>query len=220
MEIPLIIGGKETGKLSVSKCGLYTVMEAALESAAPEIIRLWAHGGGRSACLGVMEPRDGDLWLQRRLTRLELRDFPEPIEYVSDSKDRREQDIGEERAEAELAAIERGEGNSGQSDPTENENEEQTQQNETYGLQNADMKEIPSDAADELPPHRETDMRACPWPAAVPEEGLTWYTRPDGSLVSFDGISNLLALPSGLKSPVPQTAERIIEGKKYLVFRY
>ena len=68
-------------------------------------------------------------------------------------------------------------------------------------------------------PSVQTDFRACPWPAEPPEEGLLWYSRPDGSLVSFDGISTLLALPAELRAPVPGAAERVIEGKKYLVFR-
>lgn len=220
MEIPLIIGGKEAGKLTVSKCGLYTVMEAALESAAPEIIRLWAHGGGHSACLGVMEPRDGGLRLRRRLTRLELRDFPEPIDFVSDSEICPEPAAGEGKATIDPAAQARSEALSAQSDPAEKEITEDVRENGKEGLHNIESKAIPPKPAGEQPPRRETDMRACPWPAEVPEEGLTWYTRPDGSLVSFDGISNLLALPSGLRGPVPQAAERIIEGKKYLVFRY
>jgi hypothetical protein len=47
-----------------------------------------------------------------------------------------------------------------------------------------------------------------------------WYRRTDGSLVAFDGISSLVAIPSALRGAVPKGAERMIEGKKYLVFRY
>ena len=61
---------------------------------------------------------------------------------------------------------------------------------------------------------------ACPWPAEAPEEGLLWYSRGDGTLTAFDGISSLLALPAELRAPDAHTAERVIEGKKYLVFRY
>ena len=54
----------------------------------------------------------------------------------------------------------------------------------------------------------------------MPEEGLLWYRRPDGSLVSHDGISSLLAIPAELRTADRRMTERVIEGKKYLVFRY
>jgi len=38
--------------------------------------------------------------------------------------------------------------------------------------------------------------------------------------VSFDGISSLLAIPAELRAPDARMTERVIEGKKYLVFRY
>ena len=63
-------------------------------------------------------------------------------------------------------------------------------------------------------------MRRCPWPACLPEGDLVWYSREDGSLVSHDGISGLVALPEELRERSAKAAERMIEGKKYLVFRY
>ena len=169
MAIPVYINQEAAGALTVTRDGLYTV----LETEAPHgsgLVRLWAHGGGKSAYLGVMEPQNGGLRLRRRLSRRELAAFPDPIEFVSDR----------EREESEKSAEE-----------------------ETESLHNT-----------------ETDYSACPWPAQPPEEGLLWYSRGDGSLTAFDGISSLLALPAELRAPDPRMVERVIEGKKYLVFRY
>lgn len=70
-------------------------------------------------------------------------------------------------------------------------------------------------------PEEET-AAACPWPAPTPEKAgeLLWFRRCDGSMVSHDGISSLLALPASLRRSVPGTVLREIEGKEYLLFRY
>ena len=170
MEIPLYIDGRQAGSFCMAQSGLYTLLEANADGCAQRLVRLWAHGEGGSAYLGVMQPWRGGLWLRRKLSRRELEHFPAPIAFVSDR----------EREESEKSAEE-----------------------ETESLHNT-----------------ETDYSACPWPAQPPEEGLLWYSRDDGSLTAFDGISSLLALPAELRAPDARAVERVIEGKKYLVFRY
>lgn len=67
---------------------------------------------------------------------------------------------------------------------------------------------------------------ASPAPAAPPdepedaEEGLLWFSRPDGSLTARDGQGRYLALPATL-SPADPAADRLrrIGGQDYLVFR-
>ena len=189
MTVQVYINQEPAGELTVTREGLYTVLEAE----APDcggLVRLWAHGGGESAYLGVMEPGDSGLLLRRRLTRRELAAFPDPIEFVSDGEHDGEDkedlhntvDVKEEAAREEAPEAEAA---------------------NTESLHNT-----------------ETDYSACPWPAEPPEEGLLWYSRGDGSLTAFDGVSSLLALPAELRTPGPSGAERVIEGKKYLVFRY
>jgi hypothetical protein len=184
MDIPIIIGEEEAGQLRVTREGLYTVLEAEL-GGAEGLVRLWAHGEGGSAYLGLMQPRDGGLWFSRRLSRRELEGFPDPIEYVSDREDKPvgEAEPVEEEPETAAAALE---------------TEEETDDSQTPG----------------------TDARSCPWPAEPAEEGLLWYSRGDGTLVSFDGISSLVAFPAQLRKADDRAAVRVIEGKKYLVFRY
>ena len=192
-KVAITIGGEEKGSLRISRDGLYTVLEAEAPGCAG-LVRLWAHGGGKSTYLGVMQPWSGGLWLRRRLSRRELADFPEPIEAVSDQENEN--------------------GTHNRVDITQ-ETEEKTEH------EAGENEEEQADAKQEESLHNEgTDARACPWPAEPPEEGLLWYRRPDGSLVSFDGISSLVAIPSALRGAGPRGAERLIEGKKYLVFRY
>ena len=208
MSIPIYINRKEAGTLTITRDGLYTVIEAEV-SGGKGLVRLWAHGDGESAYLGVMEPRDGGLYLRRRLSRRELAAFPDPIAFASDrehdpNNKHKTVDItqndkpGRVNREAEKAAeIEEKAGEEAEKEPEKEPGEE------AKSLHN-----------------NQTDYSACPWPAAPPEEGLLWYRRTDGSLVAFDGVSSLIAIPSRLRGEGPRGTERVIEGKKYLVFRY
>ena len=179
MPIMVYINQQPAGTLTVSQEGLYTVFEAEAPDTG-SLVRLWAHGDGKSACLGVMEPRDSGLVLRRRLTRRDLATFPSPIEYASD------------REQADL--------------------------HNSLDI----IEHLPVSQAES--PHEagagETTCTACPWPAEPRAEGLLWYRREDGSLTAFDGVSSLLAIPAELRTPNGRMAERVIEGKKYLVFRY
>lgn len=204
MELPLMIAGEERGSLRLTREGLYTVLEAELPGVTDRLVRLWAHGGGESAYLGVMQPRSGGLWLCRRLSRRELARFPEPVEFASDRE--REESEGAERADTQSAEEDRESGE----DLPENESLHSMESDRTTAL-NENEGGVPD---------AETDLRSCPWPAEPPEEGLDWYGRPDGTLVAFDGVSSLVAIPARLRAPTGRAAEREIGGKKYLVFRY
>ena len=63
---------------------------------------------------------------------------------------------------------------------------------------------------------------SCPFPADIPEDALSlqWFSRRDGTLVSFDGISCLIALPAELRHADRRAVIREIAGRKYMVFRY
>ena len=198
MPIQVYINQTEAGTLTITRDGLYTVLEAEAPGCAG-LVRLWEHGDGRSACLGVMQPWSGGLWLRRRLSRRELAAFPDPIAFVSD----REDDLNNKHNTVDIT----------EEHAPENENAEAPEPPEMDEPKEAEPQQ-------ESLHNRETGARACPWPAEPPEEGLLWYSRGDGSLTAFDGVSSLLALPAELRTPGPSGAERVIEGKKYLVFRY
>ena len=198
MTIPVYINHEPAGELTISQSGLYTVIEASAD--AQGLVRLWAHGSGKSVYLGVMEPKDGGLYLCRRFSRRELDAFPAPIEFASDREREQTDDSHKEAgrkeevsADCELAAGD---------------------------LPAADEQGAESERTGESLHNELTDYRACPWPAEPPEDGLLWYRRADGSLVSFDGVSSLLAIPARLRETPAQAVERVIEGEKYLVFRY
>ena len=83
MEYPVYIGGQASGTLRERQDGLYTVWE--IDCAPREgLIRLWAQGGGRSVCLGLLAPEGGRLRLIKRLSRREREKFPSLIERISD----------------------------------------------------------------------------------------------------------------------------------------
>lgn len=82
MEYPLIIDGKRAGTLSVEEDGLFTVFEAAADTA-DRLVRLAVYGGGAEGYLGVMQPWSGGMYLHRRLTHRELAAMPQRIEYAA-----------------------------------------------------------------------------------------------------------------------------------------
>lgn len=219
MEIPVYINQNEAGKLSVSQDGLYTLIEVEAPDS-PGLVRLWAHGDGKSACLGVMQPWSGGLWLRRKLSALEMRSFPDPIVYVSDCAEEKVTENNLHNIKLTPEAKENEEKDSLHKEKQDREEmREKEDRKDKHNIDNIKQdtgKEYTQDGI-----HNEiTDARACPWPAEAPEEGLLWYSRQDGSLVAFDGISSLIALPAGEHARLPRSAERMIEGKKYLVFRY
>ena len=165
MDYPIIIDGVEKGRLSVAQQGLYTVYEAELNNVHEGMFRLWLHGGGNCAYLGLLQPWSGGMYLRKKLSRREQEDFPQNIEFASNQ--------------------------------------------EKMGLHN---KEIAMDNA----------APVCPYPAPIADDGdeLQWFTRPDGSLVSFDGISSLVALPVSLRREAPGAVLRQIAGREYMIFRY
>lgn len=74
-------GERGVGRLRLRRDGLYTLLEASAE-AGGDITRLYVCGGGKCVCLGVMLPEEGGVTLRRRLSKLELRALPQPIEGV------------------------------------------------------------------------------------------------------------------------------------------
>ena len=83
MEIyPIIISGEKCGELRVHRDGLFTVIEADMDSV-EGIVRLSVYGGGREGSLGIPAPKGGRLYIRRRLSAAEMRKFPEKIEYAA-----------------------------------------------------------------------------------------------------------------------------------------
>lgn len=80
---PLLIDGRVSGELRVTRRGALTLFEAEAEDGGG-ILRLSVYGGGREGYLGVMSPSgEGRVALRRQLSRAALRDFPEQIEYAA-----------------------------------------------------------------------------------------------------------------------------------------
>ena len=86
---PIIIDGELMGKLTVTVQGGYTVFDAVCRPLAG-IVRVSAYGGGREGCLGILAPDGEQLSLHKKLSRADLRDFPQEIESVERSGARRE----------------------------------------------------------------------------------------------------------------------------------
>ena len=83
-EYPICINGEKKGRLWVQRQGLYTVFTARAEGSEP--LALWVCGGERRALLGRMLPRNGGLFLSRKMTRNDMRGFPTVIEYAGDAQ--------------------------------------------------------------------------------------------------------------------------------------
>ena len=80
---PVTIGSETRGELQVSKDGAVWLFEAEAEDPGG-LLRLSVYGEGREGYLGVMSPgRGGRVKLRKRLSRTDLRGFPEKIEYAA-----------------------------------------------------------------------------------------------------------------------------------------
>lgn len=163
MEYPLIVEGQELGKLNVEKEGLFTVFEAQSRMC-DGLLRLSVYGQGQEAYLGLMQPWSGGLYLKRKLSRSQLRDFPEEIEYAAPA-----------------------------------------------GLVPPEKKADEAPAAESPPPKPQS---------IIDESTLTWFRRSDGSLVSHDGKTCLVALPAKLREAPSRAVLREIDGLCYMLFRY
>ncbi|MBE6969262.1 MAG: hypothetical protein E7442_03960 [Ruminococcaceae bacterium] len=84
MDVPIKIDGRETGRLSIRQEGPYTVFEGRSEDPG-RLLRLSVYGGTQEGKLGVMMPEKGTLIIRKRLSRAELRNFPERIDYAGES---------------------------------------------------------------------------------------------------------------------------------------
>lgn len=85
-EYPIIIDGRETGSLRVSKDGIMTVFDARCKDPG-FLLRLYVCGE-KEAYLGVMAPDgSGDVHLHKRLSRAAIAGFPETIRYAGPSSD-------------------------------------------------------------------------------------------------------------------------------------
>ena len=183
MDYPLMIDGNDAGTLSVSEEGLYTCFEARAGEH-DGLVRLWVCGGGECAYLGVMQPWSGGLYLRRRLSRRELKDFPAQIEYAAD------------RGSSSL-------------------------HNSSGSVEKPDIESAaPATSLHNI--YVDSPTPSCPFPADIHEDApsLQWFSRRDGTLVSFDGISCLVALPAELRRADRRAVIREIAGRKYMVFRY
>ncbi len=78
---PIIIDGKETGRINVGREGLFWCFEASSETVSEGIIRLSVFGEGHEAYLGVMEPKESKLRLKKKLSRAAIADFPPSISH-------------------------------------------------------------------------------------------------------------------------------------------
>lgn len=79
---PIILDGNETGRLTVSREGLFWHFEAEC-TLREELLRLSVYGEGSEGYLGVMEPRDGMLRLSKKLSRSGVDCFPTAISYAT-----------------------------------------------------------------------------------------------------------------------------------------
>ena len=79
---PIILDGAETGRVTVSREGLFWRFEASC-AMREELLRLSVYGEGSEGYLGVMEPMDGSLRLSKKFSRNSLSGFPDAISYAT-----------------------------------------------------------------------------------------------------------------------------------------
>lgn len=144
---PVYIDGTQCGSLRVYHDGLMTVFDAECRCG-ERLVRLYIYGGGKSASLGVMQPKKGRLRLVKRFSRAQMRTLPQTIEYAADKP---------------------------------------------------------------LTPVKQPDPPG--------DDGLLWFSTPQGFLTCFDGRQSLIAIPADMSASTRTKAIlRTINGREYAVF--
>ena len=116
---PIIINNENVGELNISKAGAFWRFSAKCRYS-DEMIRLFVYGGGAEGYLGLMEPCEGQLKLEKKLSRSAMTTFPKHIshagrrgesppapEKIAEELEAAEEIISEPsvEAEAEVAAV-------------------------------------------------------------------------------------------------------------------
>ena len=78
---PIIIDGSQSGKVEITRDGLFWCFCAESERLGDEILRLSVYGDGGEGYLGVMEPEGQKLHLKKKLSRSVLAAFPKVITH-------------------------------------------------------------------------------------------------------------------------------------------
>jgi hypothetical protein len=221
-KLPIIIDGELCGAVEVSRRGGMTVFSARCRML-DGLLRLSVYGSGGEGYLGVMAPIDGELRLERSLSRTAMRGFPEQADFASRAgagstgaaggASAGDTSVPQPGAEAESCGTEHAPGHRG-------------------GTELPDAAETDASASGEtspvplVPPTPGEAVPAMPFTPALPaagdcaEDGLRWYSSPDGVLVTNGPGRSLAALPAGdgrIPPDVPGLMRRI-EGRDYLVY--
>ena len=198
---PVLIEGRERGRLTVTKQGLMTVFEAECEDAGG-VLRLSVYGE-REGYLGVMVPdEDGALRLKKSLSRSALMPFPKKISHAAKSGMAIEEARPETKEKIQSFGIVYEE-----EPPEEVETPEIIE--EPFDLQEESKSEPESEATAEL---------------ELPKaEGgdIIWQRGADGALASTDveGIRRIAVPAREGAKPIGRSYElKTIEGAEYIVF--
>lgn len=197
---PILMDGVLMGALEVMQRGALTVFDARCRMTAG-VLRLSVYGDDGEGYLGVMMPENGELRLQRSLSRTAMAGFPKTFIEAGPA--------GRGSAAPERSAEE---SKGGKPEPVAADAEDSGETEK--GTEPTEIPEQSAPPAAKEPTEEDTDHAA-----ERETEELFWYSSPDGALVCFDGAKNLLALPEG-DPRIPQGVQgemRSIEGKRYVV---
>ncbi len=195
MEVPILIDGRETGRLRITREGAYTLFEGRSEDPG-QVLRLSVYGGGREGRLGVMTPDKGALALRRRLSRSAMTGFPETIEYAGPAGEERK---GQAPPGGAAETPRAGTPAAGAGTPPT-----------ASGSASAGKAQAPARTSGNAAPRGE--------PGAGTQ--LLWYRAGDGSLYTSWAGRQYRAVPMAAHGlPESRIVERrVIEGIEYAVF--
>lgn len=225
---PIIIDGKETGSIDVSRDGLFWCFEATSEDTGG-IIRLSVFGDGGEGYLGVMEPKDNHMRLKKKLSRSGLKGFPHAITHGGKQGEAQlltnaapSIEAAAEAQAHEAPPIEPAAASSSDSGSSECEadNADLSQQYERPPPEK--MQEHPHE--EEAPRQQPLIWRMCGCPASYLSsvEGKNIFGAQSNVLEASDGEHLFLALPEKNSRIYPEqqrlfTGRAVIMGESYLI---
>lgn len=219
---PIIIDGVQTGKMTVTREGLFWNFDAK-SGMREEIIRLYVYGDGNEGYLGVMEPFGDTLKLTKKFSRSALSTFPHTITHAGTKN---ESMLPETQVEAQATTVPDSppdvvsavESSSRMPLPYEYDD---------FGTRNVpqENEKPPPQSSNFFSPESGSIWRPCAIPCSlftgIKEKQLCSYMS--GCLISNYEDATLLAVPESSAIKIPDNnvihflSSSILLGKNYLI---
>lgn len=85
MDYPFYYKGKRSGTFSLTESGIFSLLRVEGENIYEKMLRLSVYGEGKEYYLGIAEIKNANVYIEKKLSRSEMKNLPGIIEYAAES---------------------------------------------------------------------------------------------------------------------------------------